>query len=97
MNDTRRARKNQISTEKKQYSRDTRFHRIESDQTRNKKRDKQTTTTDKRRNQKITFGAIQYSAKFIPNQSEKTDNMRQIFLKSTKSEGTEERNIDFNS
>ena len=42
-------------------------------------------------------GAIQYFAKFIPNLSEKTDNMRQLLKKGTKWERTEERNTDFNN
>ena len=42
-------------------------------------------------------GAIQYFAKFIPNLSEKTDNMRQLLKKGTKWEWTEERNTDFNN
>ena len=42
-------------------------------------------------------GAIQYFAKFIPNLSEKTDNMRQLLKKGTNWEWTEERNTDFNN
>ena len=45
---------------------------------------------------KSFLGAIQYFAKFIPNLSEKTDNMRQLLKKNTKWEWTEERNTDFN-
>ena len=45
---------------------------------------------------KSYLGAIQYFAKFIPNLSEKTDNMRQLLKKNTKWEWTEERNTDFN-
>ena len=45
---------------------------------------------------KSFLGAIQYVANFIPNLSEKTDNMRQLFKKNTKWEWTEERNTDFN-
>ena len=44
---------------------------------------------------KSFLGAIQYFAKFIPNLSEKTDNMRQLLKKGTKWEWTEERNTDF--
>ena len=44
---------------------------------------------------KSFLGAIQYFAKFIPNLSEKTDNMRQLLKKNTKWEWTEERNTDF--
>ena len=40
--------------------------------------------------------AIQYFAKFIPNLSEKTDNMRQLLKKGTKWEWTIDRNSDFN-
>ena len=43
------------------------------------------------------MGAIQYFAKFIPNLSEKTDNMRQLLKKGVKWEWTEERNTDFNN
>ena len=42
------------------------------------------------------LGAIQYFAKFIPNLSEKTDNMRQLLKKGTKWEWTIDRNSDFN-
>ena len=45
---------------------------------------------------KSFLGAIQYFAKFIPNLSEKTDNMRQLLKKGTKWEWTTERNSDFN-
>ena len=44
---------------------------------------------------KSLLGAIQYFAKFIPNLSEKADNMRQLFKKGTKWEWTEKRNTDF--
>ena len=53
--------------------------------------------TDKHKNPKIIPGAIQYFAKFIPNLSEKTDNMRQLLKKGIKWEWTEERNTDFNN
>ena len=43
------------------------------------------------------MGAIQYFAKFIPNLSEKTDNMRQLLKKGVKREWTEERNAGFNN
>ena len=46
---------------------------------------------------KSFLGAIQYFAKFIPNLSEKTDNMRQLLKKGVKWEWTEERNADFNN
>ena len=46
---------------------------------------------------KSFLGAIQYFAKFIPNLSEKTDNLRQLLKKGTKWEWTEERNTDFNN
>ena len=45
---------------------------------------------------KSFLGAIQYFAKFIPNLSEKTDNMRQLLKKGTKWERTTDRNSDFN-
>ena len=45
---------------------------------------------------KSFLGAIQFSAKFIPNFSEKTDNMRQILKKGTKWDWTTNRNADFN-
>ena len=45
---------------------------------------------------KSFLGAIQYFAKFIPNLSEKTDNMRQLLKKGTKWEWTTDRNSDFN-
>ena len=44
---------------------------------------------------KSFLGAIQYFPKFIPNLSEKTDNMRH-FKKGTKWEWTTDRNSDFN-
>ena len=44
---------------------------------------------------KSFLGAIQYFAKFIPNLSKKTDNMRQLLIKGTKWEWTEERNTEF--
>ena len=43
------------------------------------------------------MGAIQNFAKFIPNLSEKTDNMRQLLKKGVKREWTEERNAGFNN
>ena len=46
---------------------------------------------------KSFLGAIQYFAKFIPNLSKKTDNMRQLLKKGIKWEWTEERNTDFNN
>ena len=45
---------------------------------------------------KSFLGAIQYFSKFIPNLSEKTDNMRQLLKKGTKWESTTDRNSDFN-
>ena len=45
---------------------------------------------------KSFLGAIQYFAKFIPNLSEKTDNMRQLLKKGTKWEWTTDPNSDFN-
>ena len=45
---------------------------------------------------KSFLGDIQYFAKFIPNLSEKTDNMRQLLKKGTKWEWTTDRNSDFN-
>ena len=45
---------------------------------------------------KSFLGAIQYFAKFIPNLSEETDNMRQLLKKGTKWEWTTDRNSDFN-
>ena len=45
---------------------------------------------------KSFLGAIQYFAKFIPNLSEKTDNMRQLLKKGTKWNWTDERITDFN-
>ena len=45
---------------------------------------------------KSFLGAIQYFAKFIPNLSEKTDNMRQLLKKETKWEWTTDRNSDYN-
>ena len=46
---------------------------------------------------KSFLGAIQYFAKFIPNLSEKTDNIRHLLKKGIKWEWTEERNADFNN
>ena len=46
---------------------------------------------------KSFLGPIQYFAKYIPNLSEKTGNMKQLLKKRTKKELTEERNIDFNN
>ena len=46
---------------------------------------------------KSFLGAIQYFAKFIPNLSEKTDNMTQLLKKNTNWEWTEKRNTDFNN
>ena len=45
---------------------------------------------------KSFLGAIQYFAKFIPNLSEKTDNMRQLLKKGTKWDRTTDRKADFN-
>ena len=45
---------------------------------------------------KSILGAIQYFAEFIPNISEKTDNMRQLLKKGTKWDWTTDRNADFN-
>ena len=45
---------------------------------------------------KSSLRAIQYFAKFIPNLSEKTDNMRQLLMKGTKRIWTSDRNTDFN-
>ena len=44
---------------------------------------------------KSFLGAMQNFAKFIPDLSEKTENMRQLLKKETKWEWTEERNTDF--
>ena len=46
---------------------------------------------------KSFLGAIQYFTKFIPNLSEKTDNMGQLLKKGVKWEWTEERNTDFDN
>ena len=45
---------------------------------------------------KYFLGAIQYFAKFIPNLSEKTDNMIQLLKKGKKWDWTTDRNTDFN-
>ena len=45
---------------------------------------------------KSFLGAILSFAKFIPNLSEKTDNLRQLLKKGTKWEWTTDRNSDFN-
>ena len=45
---------------------------------------------------KTFLGAIQYFAKFLPNLSEKTDNMRRILEKGTKWDWTSDRNTGFN-
>ena len=56
------------------------------------------TPPDKRKNTKILFrGNPIFFAKFIPNLSEKTKNMRQLLKNGTEWEWTEERNTDFNN
>ena len=44
---------------------------------------------------KSFLGAIQFFARFIPNLTEKTDNMRQLSKKGTKWEWTSDRNLDY--
>ena len=58
---------------------------------------KQTKPPTNTKTLKSFFGAIQYFSKFIPNLSEKTDNMRQLLKKGANWEWTEERNTDFNN
>ena len=50
----------------------------------------------KQKTLKSFLGAIQYFAKFIPNVSGNTDNMRQLLKKGTKWDWTTDKNADFN-
>ena len=70
-------------------------HTIAQDEIRPKKKSKLNPPTNTK-TLKSFLGAIQYFAKFIPNLSEKTDNMKQFLKKNTKWEWAEERNTDFN-
>ena len=60
------------------------------------RRNQQIATPTNTKTLKTFLGAIQYCAKFLPNLSEKTDNMRRIPKKGTKWDWTTDRNTGFN-
>ena len=68
-----------------------------SDQTKKKHAINELSTPTNTKTLKLFLGAIQYLAKFIPNLSEKTDNMRRLQKKRTKWGWTEEQNTDLNN
>ena len=72
-------------------------HSIAQDGISPNKEKTETITKLNRQTLKSFLGAIQYFAKFIPNLSEKTNNMRQLLKKGTKWEWTKERNTDFDN
>ena len=84
----RARKKNQNSTKRKQYGLDTQYHKMESDRTKKSRRNGQIRTTNKHQNTKIFSWSYTFFAEFIPNLSEKTDNMRQLLKKGTKWEWT---------
>ena len=75
----------------------TQYHKMALDQTKKKR-----ATINKLKPPTVTntlksfIGGIQYVANFIPNYSEKTDNMRQLLKKGTKWDWKTDINADFN-
>ena len=94
--DTEQAREHRNFTKKKQYGSDTQYHKLASDQLKKNRRNQKLKPHTKTKTLKSFLGTIPFFAKFIPNISETTDNMRQLLKNGKKWDWTMDGNTDFN-